>query len=168
MVAGRRSFCRILWPLAACVCLAFGLPIFGQNRAGDDMAVIVNSSNTVNDLRSSALRRVFQGEQQHWNSKLPVYPLVHAPGSEERDAELRLLFQMKESEYKKFWMEKTFRGGIVSTPTAVFSDGFAVEAVKAMPGAIACVKMSAIRPGVKVLRIDGSLPGNSDYPLHLH
>ncbi len=168
MVALGRSFCRILWPLAACVCLAFGLHIFAQNGAADDMAVIVNSGNPVNDLRSSKLRGVFQGEQEHWNSKLPVYPLVHAPGSEERDAELRLLFQMKESEYKKFWIEKTFRGEMVSTPTAVFSDGFAVEAVKAMPGAIACVKMSAVRPGVKVLRIDGSLPGNSDYPLHLH
>jgi hypothetical protein len=39
------------------------------------------------------------------------------------------------------------------------------ELVIAIPGAIAFVDARAVRPGVKVLRVNGHLPGDKDYPL---
>jgi hypothetical protein len=39
------------------------------------------------------------------------------------------------------------------------------DLVTAMPGAIAFVDARNVRPGVKVLRVDGHLPGEKDYPL---
>jgi len=34
-----------------------------------------------------------------------------------------------------------------------------------MPGAIAFVDARNVRPGVRVLRVDGHLPGDREYPL---
>jgi hypothetical protein len=39
------------------------------------------------------------------------------------------------------------------------------DLVAAMPGAIAFIDARNVRPGLKVLRVDGHLPGDRDYPL---
>ena len=39
------------------------------------------------------------------------------------------------------------------------------ELVTAIPGAIAFVDARAVRPGARVLRVDGHAPGDKDYPL---
>jgi hypothetical protein len=39
------------------------------------------------------------------------------------------------------------------------------ELVTAIPGAIAFVEARAVRPGTKVLRVEGHLPGEREYPL---
>jgi hypothetical protein len=39
------------------------------------------------------------------------------------------------------------------------------ELVTAIPGAITFLPLDAVTPDVKVLRIDGKLPGDAGYPL---
>jgi hypothetical protein len=39
------------------------------------------------------------------------------------------------------------------------------ELVTAIPGAIAFVDARNVHPGVKVVRVDGKLPGEKGYPL---
>jgi hypothetical protein len=40
------------------------------------------------------------------------------------------------------------------------------EAIGAFPGAIALVTLGDVKPGMKVLKVDGLLPGEPGYPLH--
>jgi hypothetical protein len=40
------------------------------------------------------------------------------------------------------------------------------EAVVAYPGAIALVDAQDIKPGMKVVRVEGCMPGDDGYPLH--
>ena len=42
----------------------------------------------------------------------------------------------------------------------------AVELVSGMPGAVAFVDADQVPKGLKVLKINGLLPGAKDYPLH--
>jgi hypothetical protein len=40
------------------------------------------------------------------------------------------------------------------------------EAVVGIPGAIALMEARDVKPGIKVIRVEGLLPGSPDYPLH--
>jgi hypothetical protein len=78
---------------------------------------------------------------------------------------LRLL-GMSESEYKQYWIAQVFRGDSQAEPVALFSNGMQKEAISAFPGAIALVTIGDVKPGMKVLKVDGHLPGEPDYPVH--
>jgi hypothetical protein len=72
---------------------------------------------------------------------------------------------MSEEQFKQYWVAKIFRAEVTSPPKIVYSNDMQYELVSAMPGAIAFVDARNIRPGVKILRVDGMMPGDKDYPL---
>jgi hypothetical protein len=49
----------------------------------------------------------------------------------------------------------------------VYSNDSANQLVAAIPGAIAFMAAGEVKPGLKVLRVDGHLPGEPGYRLHL-
>jgi phosphate transport system substrate-binding protein len=149
--------------------LSAGLPIAGQQKPVDekapDVAVIVNPKNPVDDISSAELRRIFSGEKQSWNGGLPVSLFVRAPEAHERDVLLKRVLKMTESEYKALWVKKVYSGEVQREPLALFSNGMELEAIRAERGGIALISMQDIHQGVKVLKVDGHLPGTSGYPL---
>jgi len=130
-----------------------------------DIAVVVNADTPVSDLSLSDVRKVLLGERQYWNSKLPVTLLIRAPVARERDVVLKVIYQMSEAQFKQYWVAKIFRAEAASPPKIVYSNDMQYDLVAAIPGAIAFVDAKAVRAGVKVLRVDGHLPGEKDYPL---
>jgi ABC-type phosphate transport system substrate-binding protein len=140
-------------------------PSTAQTTKGGDVAVVVNSDTPVSDLSLSEVRKVLLGERQYWNSKLPVTLLIRAPEARERNVVLKVIYQMTEAQFKQYWVAKIFRAEAASPPKIVYSNDMQYELVTAIPGAIAFVEARAVRPGVKVLRVDGHLPGDRDYPL---
>jgi hypothetical protein len=127
--------------------------------------VVVNADTPVADLSLSEVRKVLLGERQYWNSKLPVVLLIRAPVARERDVVLRVIYQMSEAQFKQYWVAKIFRAEAASPPRIVYSNDMQYELLTALPGAIAFVDSRNVRPGEKVLRVDGHLPGDKDYPL---
>jgi hypothetical protein len=83
----------------------------------------------------------------------------------QRNVVLRVIYQMTETQFKRFWVAKIFRAEAASPPKIAYSNDLQYELVAAMPGAIAFVDADDVRPGLKVLRVDGHLPGDRDYPL---
>jgi ABC-type phosphate transport system substrate-binding protein len=136
-----------------------------QTTKGGDIAVVVNSDTPVSDLSLSEVRKVLLGERQYWNSKLPVTLLIRAPQARERDVVLKVIYQMSEAQFKQYWVAKIFRAEAASPPKIVYSNDMQYELVTAIPGAIAFVEARAVRPGTKVLRVEGHLPGEREYPL---
>ena len=59
-----------------------------------------------------------------------------------------------------------FRGEADAEPVALFSNGMQKEAVTAYPGALALVSSQDIKPGMKVVRVNGHAPGEAGYPLN--
>src|SRR6266516_3276195 len=94
-----------------------------------------------------------------------VVLLIRAPVARERNVVLKIIYQMSESQFKQYWIAKIFRAESASAPKVVYSNDMANELVTAIPGAIAFIDARDVRPGVKVLRVDGRLPGESRYPL---
>ena len=147
--------------------ISFGPPTLSiaQTARGTDIAVVVHPDTPISDLSLAEVRKVFLGERQYWNSKLPVVLLIRAPVARERDVVLRVIYQMSEAQFKQYWVAKIFRAEVASPPKIVYSNDMQFELVTALPGAIAFVDARNVRPGVKVLRVDGHLPGERDYPL---
>jgi ABC-type phosphate transport system substrate-binding protein len=146
----------------------FGARTSAQADASStELAVVVNPQNPVNGLTLAELRRIYMGDQRYWSSKLQIQLLVRAPGPE-RDLILKVIYQLNESQYKQYWITKIFRGEASAEPVAVFSNGAAAEGVRGIPGAVACVDPHSVGSGLKVLKIDGKLPGEPGYPLRNH
>jgi len=158
---------RLLIAVAVLLCLAMTVQhqSGAQTTRAADIAVVVHSDTPVTDLSLSDVRKVFLGERQYWNSKLPVVLLIRAPVARERDIVLRVIYQMSEAQFKQYWVAKIFRAEAASPPKIVYSNDMQYELVSAMPGAIAFVDARNVRPGLKVVRVDGHLPGDREYPL---
>jgi len=159
-----KRFVAILWTIVW-LSTIFQWPSIAQTARGADIAVVVHPDTPVDDLSLAEVRKVLLGERQYWNSKLPVVLLIRAPVARERDVVLRVIYQMTETQFKQFWVAKIFRAEAASPPKIVYSNDMQYELVAAMPGAIAFMDARNVRPGLKVLRVDGHLPGDRDYPL---
>jgi len=129
-----------------------------------DVAVVVNEKNPISNLSMTELRKLFSGDTRTWINGTPVKLLIRAPEAQERDVVLHLL-RMSEDQYAHYWTAQAYRGE-GTEPVAVYSNGMQKEAVSGIPGAIALIAVADLKPGVKVLRIDGKLPGDPGYPLH--
>jgi phosphate transport system substrate-binding protein len=130
-----------------------------------DVAVVVNPKNPVNDISKSELRKIFAGEKRTWARGVSIKLVVRVPGSYERAVLLRLL-GMSESEYKQYWVAQVFHGEAQAEPVALFSNGMQKEAIAAFPGAIALVTLGDVKPGMKVLKVDGHAPGEPGYSVY--
>jgi ABC-type phosphate transport system substrate-binding protein len=140
-------------------------PITAQ--AHGDLAIVVNSETPVTKLSFAELRQVFLGDKQYWTKDMPVVLLMRAPTSAERDAVLNVIYQMKEPQFKQYWIAKIFRAELSSPPKIVYSTESTVSLISSIPGAIAFMAAADVKPGLKVLRIDDHLPGEAGYRLHL-
>lgn len=131
----------------------------------NDVAVVVNANNATTSIAIGDLRKIFAGEKRSWPGGRPIQVIVRVPGTPERLVLLKLL-GMSEKEYTQYWAALVFRGDVRNEPVAVFSNGMEKEAVSAIPGAIALMEARDVKPGIKVVKVDGLLPGASGYPLH--
>ena len=130
------------------------------------VAIIVRSDLPVDNLPFTELRRVMLGDRQFWSSNLKVTLLVRAPGARERDVVLKSIYQMSEAQFRQYWIAKIFRAEAASGPRIVYSNEMATELVAQIPGAVAFVDASQVPAGLKVMKINGLLPGQPGYPLH--
>jgi hypothetical protein len=145
--------------------LSLILPVTFCAAQDGAMAVVVNKRNPINQISLADLRQLYLGEQRFWKGRLAVTALMRVTGARERDVALRNLFRMNELEYKTYWVNRVFHGQASAAPAELFSNGSAQDAVASIPGAVALVPASEVIPRVKMLKIDGRLPGESGYPL---
>lgn len=154
--------CAIL--LLASFCFVGAQPLLAQ-KTDVDVAVVVNADTPVNNLSLAEVRKIFLGDRQYWTANIPVVLLMRAPVARERDVVLKTIYQMSESRFKQYWIAKIFRAESASAPKVVYSNDMANELVTAIPGAIAFIDSRDVKPGTKVVRVDGLLPGDAGYPL---
>jgi ABC-type phosphate transport system substrate-binding protein len=132
---------------------------------GADIAVVVRPDTPAEDLTLAQTRKLLLGEQQFWTSNLRVTLLLRAPAARERDVVLKVIFRMNEAEFRQYWISKLFQAEVASGPKVVYSNEMAAELVTALPGSVAFVDASQVPKGLKILKIDGKLPGQAGYPL---
>jgi hypothetical protein len=133
---------------------------------GADVALVVRPDVAVDNLTFAEVRRLFLGDRQFWTSNLRVTLLVRAPGARERDVVLKTIYQMSEAQFRQYWIAKVFRAEAAAGPRIVYSNEMAAEMVSGTQGAVALMPADQVPKGLKVVKINGLLPGAKDYPLH--
>jgi ABC-type phosphate transport system substrate-binding protein len=146
------------------LCLALPGTPAPESRAAD-IAVVVHPDTPVSNLSLAEVRKVFLGDRQYWTTNTPVVLLIRAPVARERNVVLKTIYQMSEAQFKQYWIAKIFRAESATAPKVVYSNDVANELVTAIPGAIAFIEARDVKPGAKVVRVDGRLPGDPGYPL---
>jgi hypothetical protein len=150
-------------PLLICLTSLVGVRVAAAQA--EDVAVVVSDHNPVTKLSRAELRRIFAGEERSWSAGLPIRVFVRASGTHERVALLKLL-GMTEGEYKQYWTLQVFRGEARAEPSTLPSNGMQREALVVYPGGVALVSLQDVKPGMKVLRIEGRMPGEVGYALN--
>src|SRR5579872_7044986 len=133
--------------------------------AATPVAIVVSPDLPFDGLTFREVRNLFLGERQFWNPQLRVVLLMRAPVAPERDVVLRTIYEMSEAQFRQYWISKVFRADVSAGPKIVYSTEMASELVNAIPGAVAFVDASEVPKGLKVLKVDGKLPGDRNYPL---
>jgi hypothetical protein len=131
--------------------------------AGADVAIVAHPETPVEAITLAEVRRVFRGERQYWTPDLPVVLLVRAPVARERSVVLRVIYQMSEPQFKQYWIARIFRAEATSGPKIVYSNDIANQLAGAIPGAVGFMPAGEVKPPLKILRVDGKLPGEPGY-----
>jgi ABC-type phosphate transport system substrate-binding protein len=151
----------VLWLAAG----TLGAPgALGQGPAAA-IAIVANPRTETSDLSFLELRKIFLGEKQFWDDNSRIVLLVRAPVARERDVVLTKIYRMGEAEFQQYWIAKVFRAEVSSKPKIVYSTDMTRELVTVLPGAIGFLPADEVGSGMKVMRINGKLPGEAGYPL---
>jgi hypothetical protein len=149
--------------------LVGALPAIAAGTAHDareEFIAVTSPSVPVENVSLPELRQLFLLEKRHWKAGQPVVALLPATGSSARTFLMDRIYRFKEPELRRLIVEKMYRGEVDLAPKVVSSDAEALSFVAAGRGLIAIVPARmAGDPGVKVLRIEGRLPGASGYAL---
>jgi len=143
--------------------VAPGLDLAGATA---DVAVVVRSDIPVDDLSFAEVRKLFMGDRQYWSSNLRVTLLIRAPAARERDVVLKTIYGMSEPQFRQYWISKIFRLEASNGPKIVYSMEMATELVAAIPGAVTFMDSAIVPKSLKIVKIDGRLPGERGYRLH--
>jgi phosphate transport system substrate-binding protein len=127
------------------------------------LVIVVHKSNPLDNLSSEELRRLFIGERSHWANGRKVTITLRASGQPDRDTALQQITGLTDAEFKRHWLQITFTGEALSTPKELNAAVGLKKFIFNVPGAIGCVRASELDDTLKVVRVDGRVPGERDY-----
>ena len=142
-------------------------PLPEQTLPTQPLDIVVNRSNTVEDLSMAELRRILLGERSHWPNGRRITLVMREPGEPERTAILRDVCQMNESEFKNHFLHGLFTGEILVSPKILATPIGVRKFVFNVPGAIGYLRLSDVDNTVKIVRVDELLPEDKGYKLHV-
>ncbi len=165
----RRGLRRHSTYLFACFALvAVWLALVGRPACAASsvqVAIIVNLNNDTTDLSLNELEKILRLARQRWNNGHKVYLLMQEEGTPEKEVILERVYRMTSDELKRFWLTKIYRGELTAFPKTLRSNESVLRFVSRVPNAIGFVDAARVDESVKVLKIDGKLPGTENYPL---
>ena len=163
MLTGDMTAFRWLIPLLLCFLTA---PI--SLAADSVLTVVVNKSNPLYSITKKQLRELLLGEVTRWPDKQQVILVEREAGSRTFHRMLQTILKMSEAEYTRWLLDIEFRAQTPPLIKTLNSDEGSNKFVFNVPGAVAITNGEpggAVSWQVKVLRVDGKLPGDPEYPL---
>jgi len=136
-------------------------------RPKESLAIIVNRENPIENLSMAELRIVFLGERSHWANGRRITLVMMEPGQLERDTVVRDICRMSESDLRRRYLQGLLTGEVLVSPKTLASPVGVRKFVFNVPGAIGYLRPADADDSVKVIRIDGRLPSDAEYPLKM-
>jgi hypothetical protein len=125
--------------------------------------IVTAKANAIRDISIPELRQLYRGRHIPV-AGLKVIPFNHPIGTFDRSGFDRVLFGMTPDEVGRFWIDQRIRGGD-SPPRTIDSVSLLLRVVAALEGAVGYVREGFSSADLKVVTIDGRMPGDARYPL---
>jgi phosphate transport system substrate-binding protein len=135
--------------------------------ASEPLAIVVNKSNPTTEVSLADLRKIYRGQRGRWSNGRRVTLVMRDPGAPERNAILRSLYGLDEESYRRGFLQAVFTGEAGDAPKMLATSNGVLRFVFNVPGAIGYVRVSDVDGSVKLLRVDGRLPGDAGYALEV-
>ncbi|MEO0181247.1 MAG: PstS family phosphate ABC transporter substrate-binding protein [candidate division WOR-3 bacterium] len=138
---------------------ANGVEPLGFIFAIDAIAIIVHPDNPINEISLENLGKLYRGDIKNWKE-------MGGP-----DAEVSLYGRQSNSGTFVFFRDAVLKGDYSPNMKAMNGNSQIVDGVKTDKAGIGYVALGYVRqggsftPGVKVIRVDGKLPGEGGYAL---
>jgi ABC-type phosphate transport system substrate-binding protein len=147
---------RLASTLAAFVMLALGTPLVAHAQ----VAVVVNPSNTLEELSLDKLRRLFLGQAKTFPTGTRARLAWHsgAAGTFDRSA-----LGLQPDVVRSRWMAMIFRGEAKGFPTELATSDDVKQFVRSHRDAIGFLPQADVDGSVKVLTIEGKRPSDAGY-----
>jgi ABC-type phosphate transport system substrate-binding protein len=123
------------------------------------MAVVVNKENSVGNVTSVHLSKIFRSEIRKWPDGKAVILVLHKGSAGETET-LERLIKMSADELKA--MITAHKDSIVMAD----SDADVLKIVQSNAGAVGFVDARSVDNTINVVRVDGKLPMESGYLPH--
>lgn len=131
-----------------------------------DVAVIVNKSNPVSDISYNELKQILEARKQYWDNREKITLIFKPVASNETRILIDRVYKIKYEDFDKYWFSKVYKGEITEFPKILVSTATINILVSEMPGAIAFIGVNDVskRGNIKMLKINGKMPDEDDYP----
>jgi phosphate transport system substrate-binding protein len=123
------------------------------------MAVVVSKDNSVDNLTSAQLGKVFRAETRKWADGKPVALVFHRASVGE-SITLQRLNKMSAAQLQAWIIEHH------DSLRLVDSDQEVLSLVENNPGAVGLVDVRSVNDHVKIVHVDGKLPMEDGYLPH--
>ena len=123
------------------------------------MAVVVSKENTVDNVSSAQLGKVFRAETRKWTDGKFIVLVFHRASAGEAIT-LQHLNKMSATQLQAWTIEHR------DSLKLVDSDQEVLSVVESTPGAVGLVDVRSVNDRVKIVRVDGKLPMEDGYLPH--
>ena len=160
-MASRRHFLQ--WSLGALSAIGLGHRS-ALAQGADSIAIVVAKESPIVQLSQFELKKLYLGANISDSSGNRIVPFNQAPSSPDRVLFEQRVLGMTPDEVARHWIDHKIRGG-GSAPKAISPADLLQKVVSRMPHSLAYVRVANVQPEVRVIAIDGSLPGDGAYRL---
>jgi len=131
------------------------------------LAVVVHKSSPVDNISTGELSRMLDGDRRIWIDSSPIVLVQQPDDSPVQKLMLKLLLKTTPAGYNRQLLQVQFQGKPLPAIRILNSDSNAIAFVWNVPGAVSIVDAAAAATSthIKILKVDGKLPGEKGYPL---
>jgi len=161
----RRDFVK--GTLGAIAGLTSGLGVSSARADGaDTLAIVVAKDSPIQRLTQFELKKLYLGTIITGPTGDRIIPFNQAPSSPDRVLFENRVLGMSSDEVSRYWIDRKIRGQGVP-PKVVSPADLLQKVVSRLGHSVAYVRVGHVLPDVRVVAIDGHLPGDGSYGLSL-
>lgn len=131
-----------------------------------DIAIVVHKDNPQTDISLHELRALFLQHKKQWNNGKKIVVLNHPAKTKIRTTFDKLVLKLDPAQAASYWINEQIRGN-GRPPRSIASSRILQRIIMRYPAFVSYVWIKERDPNLKVLKIDGKLPGMKGYPLSM-
>ena len=131
----------------------------------ESIAIIVDKDCTLQELSLADLRAILHCEKVVSPNRAKWIVVLRQKNSPEHQALLKAVYKCSADDLEAYFRMGEFNGSIDPVPKIVPSPVLVRRIVAGNVSAIGSVRLSEATDAIKILRIDGLLPSDANYPI---